>query len=152
MWPRTIALKRARSRSMRPAPPSSPSMAASGRFLGRRARVAPGEEAADVVEHAPRAALAVAALAHQPRLDHEDLLLHVAVDDRAGAGRDLEGVAAVLEELELEGRAQPRVGHVGEALAARGEGLDVVHDLAAEVALAGLGHADLLLDAAHQAL
>src|SRR5882672_6670096 len=105
MWPRTMALKRARSRSMRPAPPSSPSMTASGRFLGRRARVAPGEQAADVVEHARRAALAVAAVAHQPRLDHEHLLLHVAVDDRARAGRELEGVTAVLEQLQFERRA-----------------------------------------------
>src|SRR5689334_1166104 len=107
MWPRTIALKRARSRSMRPVPPSSPSMPTSGRFLGRRPRVAAREQPADVLQHPRRAGLAVAALAHQPRLHHLDLLLHVAVDDRARAGRDLEGVAAVLEQLELERGAQP---------------------------------------------
>src|SRR5262249_24252348 len=97
MWPRTIALKRARSRSRRPAPPPAPPWPAPGRFLGRRARVHAGEEPADVLQHPRSAALAVAAVAHQPRRDHGDLLLHVAVDDRARAGRDLEGVAAVLE-------------------------------------------------------
>src|SRR6218665_2521137 len=117
-------------------------------FLG----VTAGEDARHEVEYVRGADLAVAVVLHQPVLHQVDLLLRLLVHHRGHQVLELDAVLLILEELELERLVQPLVGPVVERLAVHGERADVVHDLPAEVVLAGVRDVDLLFNRPHQAL
>src|SRR5690606_18516609 len=114
--------------------------------------VPPREDARDEVQHVRRAHVAVAVLVDEPALHDVDLLLRLLVQHAGDQARQLDRVLLVLEQLQLEGLLEPRVGVVAELLAIHRQRADVVHDLAAEVVLAALRDVDLLLDRPHQPL
>src|SRR5258708_35911337 len=110
------------------------------RHLGRLRRRALGlparEESGDVLQDLVRADLVVPEFAHQAVADDADLLLRVGVDDRGDAARQLDRVAPVLEDLELERAAQARVLAEVEGRSLVLHGGDVVQELVPAVAVA----------------
>src|ERR1043165_9245446 len=88
-----------------------------------RLLVASREDARDVVQDVRRAGLVVPELLDQPPFHDVDLGLGLVVRDAADEVLELDRVAAVLEELQLQGLVQPGVGVVLELLAVERQGL-----------------------------
>src|SRR5699024_592078 len=105
----------------------------------------------DVIQRLVRAVLARALIIDQPLLDRRDLLLGLGI--RTGAGGDqAQHVAALFEQVLLDGLAQAGMLGQGELVAALIGAHGLAHDFLAERSLARIGDADLGFHIAQEAL
>src|SRR5699024_11587947 len=109
------------------------------------------QQGADVIQRLVRAVLVIAIIIDQPLLDRRDLLLGLSI--RTGAGGDqAQHVAALFEQVLLDGLAQAGMLGLGELVAALIGAHGLAHDFLAERSLARIGDADLGFHIAQEAL